>query len=509
MLAEQTTVRRVRIRAATADRTAVQRRASAWLAGLDLHSSRVGRTGILVIRRLTDRRPVGPTIDELADRAARPARGPVPSAANAVLFADRAELLACLAQDWCRGLLSNQWWWQALFPRVEPATVSKAWRDEPHAAPAALDRLARSGDLATFSSRLSSSETTQLAVQLASVFQVPEVLPIVERIIAGQSNGTMPAREEKLDAARPDAAARVPPRLPRHEPLAAAIDRYVPEIAELTGTVEARSFATIALLVHRAPLNRITSIVRELSVAADDVAGFDAPASVTTGAASPESTALESVAATPEVSSPYASEPILSLVSHASVVVEAGDVREACDAPPSPAPVRSLDLNAPLPGIVIESEFAGAFYLVNVAIALGYYGDFTQPLARGLDLSIWEFIARVSRRLVDTEAFDADALPGLLRHLMREDEPPGPEWDAWLDDHLPLIRTRLSAALGVDDEHVGRFVVQRRGRIRATQTQIEVVFDLAALPIEIRVSGLDRDPGFVPAAGLSIAFIYV
>jgi hypothetical protein len=35
---------------------------------------------------------------------------------------------------------------------------------------------------------------------------------------------------------------------------------------------------------------------------------------------------------------------------------------------------------------------------------------------------------------------------------------------------------------------------------------MHINFALAELPIEIRIAGLDRDPGWVPAAGRFIAF---
>jgi hypothetical protein len=41
-----------------------------------------------------------------------------------------------------------------------------------------------------------------------------------------------------------------------------------------------------------------------------------------------------------------------------------------------------------------------------------------------------------------------------------------------------------------------------------TATHVDVLFQLAGLPVEVRLSGLDRDPGWVPAAGRFVAFRY-
>jgi hypothetical protein len=41
-----------------------------------------------------------------------------------------------------------------------------------------------------------------------------------------------------------------------------------------------------------------------------------------------------------------------------------------------------------------------------------------------------------------------------------------------------------------------------------TETRLDVTFALERLPVEVRLSGLDRDPGWVPAAGRYVAFNY-
>jgi hypothetical protein len=43
-------------------------------------------------------------------------------------------------------------------------------------------------------------------------------------------------------------------------------------------------------------------------------------------------------------------------------------------------------------------------------------------------------------------------------------------------------------------------------RATASETQLDVFLSLDELPISIRVSGLDRNPGWVPAAGRFVAF---
>jgi len=158
-----------------------------------------------------------------------------------------------------------------------------------------------------------------------------------------------------------------------------------------------------------------------------------------------------------------------------------------------------------------ETEFGGFFYLINLGTYLGYYGDFTTPLDPGIDLNIWDFVALLGRELAG-EQVDTDPVWTLLQRLADRDEgedPGSPQVKAWLDEQMPFIRTRLRSALGlIQTEDPGPIVCRQHSRVTLTPTHIDVFFALADLPIEIRVAGLDRDPGWVPAAGRFINFYF-
>jgi hypothetical protein len=51
-----------------------------------------------------------------------------------------------------------------------------------------------------------------------------------------------------------------------------------------------------------------------------------------------------------------------------------------------------------------------------------------------------------------------------------------------------------------------RMLIRRYGRIAVTPAHVEVSFSLETHPIEIRMAGLDRDPGWIPEAGRHVAF---
>lgn len=77
----------------------------------------------------------------------------------------------------------------------------------------------------------------------------------------------------------------------------------------------------------------------------------------------------------------------------------------------------------------------------------------------------------------------------------------------WLGLLMPYARARLRLALGLDSQDdLAAILCRRPARVSATDTHVDVFFGLADLPLQIRFAGLDRDPGWVPAAGRFIAF---
>ena len=122
-------------------------RAEALVASLDLGSRGLPDRSVLVLRKVTwqaDRKlgvTARATVDELHRTAVRPARSAaLGSAADAVLFADDAELLACLTRDALAGQL-NRWYWRQLGPAGLPrigAVLTAAWTARARWLPAAL-----------------------------------------------------------------------------------------------------------------------------------------------------------------------------------------------------------------------------------------------------------------------------------------------------------------------------------------------------------------------------------
>jgi hypothetical protein len=78
--------------------------------------------------------------------------------------------------------------------------------------------------------------------------------------------------------------------------------------------------------------------------------------------------------------------------------------------------------------------------------------------------------------------------------------------DRWVEHLAGFMRHRLALALGVKPPDAARLALRRPARVLVTASRVDVVSQLADLPIEVRLAAVDRDPGFVPAAGRSLYF---
>lgn len=177
------------------------------------------------------------------------------------------------------------------------------------------------------------------------------------------------------------------------------------------------------------------------------------------------------------------------------------------------APERPRDTDLPArgaPGPSVRTRLGGLFFLINVGLALELYGDFTSPLSPGIDLSIWDFVDLVGRDLLGAQGPELeDPVFALLARLADRSpgEPPRAAPGPWRDSLIALVRTRILAAFPArPDGDPFRTLLALPATVHFDDTHLDVVMSLAELPIEVRLSGLDRDPGWVPAAGRYVAF---
>ena len=106
---------------------------------------------------------------------------------------------------------------------------------------------------------------------------------------------------------------------------------------------------------------------------------------------------------------------------------------------------------------------------------------------------------------VSSRSLSREGIPKSSR--LRSKVTASPKVRRWLSRLMPYVRARLCLALGLESHHdIATMLCRRYARVRATDTHLDVFFGLADLPLEIRFAGLDRDPGWVPAAGRFITF---
>jgi hypothetical protein len=257
----KTYVRRLSAVSVERDALALRLRLERALAGADFHPPGLPSGAILCVRRLSERasrapherergalafaewrRSVADAIGRLARHAARPARGLVPANAEAVIFDDRAELLACLAADWCEEAAPARWWWRSLFGGLDSAAAMlSAWLDAPEHVPAALGRLDACGKLIRFARALGETQARSIRRRVVEKFGLYEV--------AAALDATTLRGEARDDGASDGARAGDESQRTR----AAPWQRYVPELRGYDLGREQGCLAGVGLMLLRTP----------------------------------------------------------------------------------------------------------------------------------------------------------------------------------------------------------------------------------------------------------------
>jgi hypothetical protein len=525
-------VARVTVRGARGDPAATRGRLDLALGGVTLAPASLPPAAVLLVRRVADPLP-GAALDprrrtawaaaararmeELARGAARPAAEVVPAGAEAVVFTDLAELLACLARDWTAGVTASKWWWRAWARRARPGgpapDAPAAWAAEPRAVPAAAARLAEERALVGFLARVGEEERERLETAVRRAWHLPPRAAAPPPAAPVVSPGSREAEPVASPVATPPA---------RRSPGAAATrSPAAPSAPSATAPVRTGAAATHAPAKAEAPA--ITRLARLLlAVHADPVAARESRAA---GPAPPAAPGQDLAAATP---APRVVEPPGG--SRTSPPAREEEQETSLEEPGHHAPPRGApspreevrdepewtvaEARRGLPPAV-RSRLAGAFHLVPLAQLLGLYPDFTRPRDPGLPLPLFAWleltIAHLLRPVRPEER--RDPLWPLLAALAGRDPeapasaaPLGPEEQrgaARLAVIARRCRRRLVAVLGPDAVDL---TLRRSGLVHHSAARVDVTFALDDLPIELRLAGLDRDPGWLPSAGLDLFF---
>ena len=412
---------------------------------------------------------------DAARRARRPLLDAVPEDADAVLFGDEAELLACLARDAAAGRL-QRWWWRRWLGAAHPRWP-QAFAERPQAALAARRWLVRWG-LDDWVRRVCSAAGLDPASMAA-------------RIATGVPPADLatPAGTPVLpdDAAAPAAVARAPALASRRwRPAPVGADRppATPASRQSAAAAAAAEFSAIArAMPHPAADGQTRAAATPAAGGAPPAATMPFTADAIDRVSRPPArpgdpgpephpampTAVDGTVAAASAAPPRGSDTVpgtgaerrrrkaapsavrwqaalrraraeVAPVAHTTVPgwrsrratsavsaefrPDSAGVHSAPNARPAPDD-DSVDAARP-----VATAWGGAFFLVNAFIARGWVADFTQPAGGGLALSPWALLAAVARTLVGP-ALRRDPLWPLLWTLAERPPAPAPRRRPW------------------------------------------------------------------------------
>jgi hypothetical protein len=269
---EQTVISRLRIGGAGRDPLIARLRLESMLDAAELRPRALSPSAILCVRKLCAprgalsrtrggayashaqhewQRALSDALDRVAARAVRPFKGPTPHDAEAVVFADRAELLACLALDWRGRLVASRWWWRDILRGAGAArAVASEWLGSPEYVPAALEHLSRAGMAAEFVAALDVDDADAMTRRIAQVFGLGDLVAALVAASARDARtdeNAVRARDSSSEErrSRPGSSSEVRAAPPW--------ERFAPESRERALDVEQALLLGVGLMLTRAP----------------------------------------------------------------------------------------------------------------------------------------------------------------------------------------------------------------------------------------------------------------
>jgi hypothetical protein len=499
--------------------------------------------------------------DAALAQAARPALGPVPDSAPAVLFADAAEMLACLALAAQRGQL-GRWWWRGLLARAWPQWQT-AWAARPEAQAGAqrlLARLGQGGAAPGWMQDLPAERLPDMAAG-AGLVAAGDARPPLSAAVVEPATGANPTPQTTGEMLAQAAAA--PPELPRSRATArqsrleAYVEKRVPAAQASRLLDEMPAPPVAAVQPTAATPEPYSAAPAGPALAAEEGAtrsttGADEPAAappdappVTAGSRRRHALATRAMQAE-SASRPPAAEPAPRpllppfdgvpplVIGRASGLPSATGAAEP-DAQPASEPWRHLPLAksvAPFQATpdpqepvfgnsgwlwpqAVPSRQAPLLFIVNALLEDGLYPDFTRPRDRGLPVPLWALLAA----LADAWRLPADGLAAALQQRCPDwhspdampaapGAPAGP-WPEWLAAYARSLRRRLCRRLGLRPAAWPQaLTLARPARLWLSEADWVAEFDLNTHDVCWRLAGLDRDPGWLPSAGCSLRFTF-
>lgn len=518
-------IRTARVPQRLAGSTQIRPGLEQWLGGCDPAQHGLPRDAVVLVRRLRTRWSTVLCADTsqryaplMAVMAGARRAATADTSADVVWFANEAELLACMARDALADRLSGRWWWRTLqhglpaWLAAEPPLAR--WLENPKHMPRALQWLDPATALAWLR-RVGENGRAQIVEGLAQVFCLAPQTP--SWVLEGRLPGLAGSTPHGLSLARsPDLGTQ--PGGAAHTSQSATQTQSAAERLQALCTA---LVADAAAASSPARLQRLATASRPWPgpssglgpLAAADPSGAETPHAAeadwpvqraSSRAVEGSSAAADTVArASPEFThavpraKPVATDPV-----HTRRGPGLAQIPTQGSAQHAAQPERDAETLAALQAPTqLHTRQGGLLFLLNAALQLQLYGDFTQPRFQGLDCPPWRFLLLAGRAWCGP-GFRRDPLHGwLLRRAAGARQPvPLALW--------PRLHARLALALDAvpAPRPALRQMLGLAANVHDTGERLELFFSLAQLPLAVRLSGLDRDPGWIPVAGCDVRF---
>lgn len=469
------------------------------------------RSAILVVRHLrgaltgSPARLSGVDLASVACRAHRAAGTSIPLDCAAVVFADEAELLVCLATDVSAGR-SLGWWWPALLgrgttsgsavPLLPSVAVARAFTGFARALPAAAAMAPR--PVAEAAALLPAAEALRVLALMAEAHAAPLLVEVARQAWAEAGEGT-------------PTGSGSPPRTP---PGAG----YAPNMRATDGPHVA-CILDVAVRLHRDPAGARTVSSAEALLQSILRAWWGGPTDVLP--VIPDADAISSAvgdATTPHLPAPSAEQSGRSVHE-----TPAGDEDGGTTAPlahdETSAPGEGGVRTGPVPDHSrgrdrrdeprrVTTVLGGTFYLLHLldAVDLPDLPDLRAASGGPGESASWPSRWHVLALVLEAWACDpADVLHELLAELGGEipSSLRSPDTRHWAAGVAALLDTELARV------ELDRSIVDVPATIELTEVTVRVLMRLDDINLRVRIAGLDRDPGWVPTLGRIVELVFL
>jgi len=257
----------------------------------DLRAPGVSPHEVLFVRKLSDSLPgrvlaksgqsfrhydweqsVRDQLDDMHRIAVRPYKGVVPANGEAVLFSDRAEMLASFTLDLLKGQAGQHWWWKTLLDSLRVGIppvqrLMESWQQDINLLPSILEHLYIWGQVETTLSKLSANETVELSLTLSKAYELSILATLLESVQLTKHDSLLSQRANINQADEGAVSDEI--RITHSNGSAAIWKRLLPNFRLSANlSLESGFLLSLGLAIQRAPWRCRNSLVQKELAAA-------------------------------------------------------------------------------------------------------------------------------------------------------------------------------------------------------------------------------------------------